>query len=55
MLALVVSIVAVAMLAWPPLSVTVRVTVTEPLAGAVTVVVAVLVLLTGSVSELLDH
>jgi hypothetical protein len=47
--------IAVAVLLWPPLSVTVSVTVTVPLLGAFTVVVAPLVLLTGSLLELLDH
>ena len=54
-LALVESISAVAVLSWPALSVTVSVTVTVPLLGACTVVVAPLALLTGSLPELLDH
>ena len=54
-LALVESMIAVAVLLWPALSVTVRVTVTVPLLGAFTVVVAPLLPLTGLLPELLDH
>jgi hypothetical protein len=54
-LALVGSMVAVAVLLWPALSVTVSVTVTVPLLGALTVVVGPLLLLTGLLLELLDH
>lgn len=54
-LALVELMLAVAVLLWPPLSVTMSVTMTVPLLGAFTDVVGPLVGFTGLLPELLDH
>ena len=53
--ALVELMVTVPVLMWPPLSVTVSVTVTEPVLGAFTDVVGPPVGFTGLLLELLDH